>query len=96
MMTVPIIFSIQLEASQPDLQQVRNAIASLVTDTQSEPGCVTFIVHELAEQPGKFILWEHFADQDAYDAHMNAAYTRTYFNGAYTRVESSMKLKPLQ
>lgn len=94
-MTTPVIFTVQLEAVQPDLHQVRKAIANLVADTQAEPGCVTFAVHELADQPGKFILWEHFVDQDAFAAHMSAPHTRAYFDGSYTRADSSAKMNTI-
>jgi quinol monooxygenase YgiN len=94
-MITPVIFTVQLEAVQHDLHQVRKAISALVADTEAEPGCVTFVVHELADQPGKFILWEHFIDQDAFDAHMSATYTRTYFDGSYTRLVSSTKMKAI-
>jgi autoinducer 2-degrading protein len=46
-----------------------NAVASL----RDEPGCLRFDVHRSTEQPNRFLLYEIYADPDAfYVAHREA------------------------
>ena len=46
-----------------------NATATL----RDEPGCLRFDVHRHAEQPNQFLLYEIYADEDAFYIHHRAA-----------------------
>lgn len=71
---------------------LRAQLLALVDATRAEPGCVDFHVHQHAQDATRFVVYENFADQAAFDAHLNAAYTKTFFdylssNGASVQYE---------
>ena len=51
-----------------------DAVASLVAgygrDVRAEPGNVRFDAHRLADEPDRFFVYEEYADDDAFDAHL--------------------------
>jgi quinol monooxygenase YgiN len=69
-------------------QELRERLQEVVGLTRAEPGCLVFEVFERLDKPGQFILWERFADREAFDEHVRAPYTVEYFkSGAAARTE---------
>ena len=56
-------------------------IAGLAQDVRREAGKVTFRPTRRADRPDAFVVWEEYADDDAFHAHLSAGYSAR-FNAA--------------
>jgi quinol monooxygenase YgiN len=54
---------------EKDLQEVRRELINHRRLTLDEPGCMSFIVTENAENPLRFDVFEEFFDRQAFDFH---------------------------
>jgi quinol monooxygenase YgiN len=48
----------------------------------SEPGCVIYHANRSADNPDIFLLYEHYADQAALDAHRNTPHFKEIIEGS--------------
>ena len=55
------------------------ALQTLETLTRQEPGCVAFTFYQAISQAEQFVLVEHFADQAAFDQHLELPHTQAFF-----------------
>lgn len=76
----PVIITATIRAKPGQEQALAQALRDLVRFTRDEPGCLQFDIHQDRQDPSVFILWEHFVDQAAFDAHLQMSYTRAYFD----------------
>lgn len=60
-------------------EEFKEALRVLAVPTNEEPGCVEFRFFEDLEVPGRVILWEIFATQEALQTHMEADHTKAFF-----------------
>jgi quinol monooxygenase YgiN len=44
------------------------------------PGCVTFTAYEARDTPGRFYLYEVYADAAAFDAHLRTEHVHTFIS----------------
>jgi quinol monooxygenase YgiN len=44
--------------------------------TRAEPGCVSFLVNRAVDDPDRFVLYEQYADEVAFQAHRQSAHFR--------------------
>jgi len=70
MYTVLVNLQVRPELREEFLAGIRvNALASV----RDEPGCLRFDVHQVVDDPSKFILYELYTDANAfYEAHRSA------------------------
>ena len=62
-----------------DVPRLRELLARAMRLSRAEPGCLRFDVYHSSTEPRRFTLVEHWADQEAIDAHRLAeAYTTMY------------------
>lgn len=62
-----------------DVPKIRDLLARAMRTSRAEPGCLRFDVYHSTAEPRRFTLVEHWASQDALDAHRLAeAYTTIY------------------
>ncbi|MET9971090.1 antibiotic biosynthesis monooxygenase [Streptomyces sp. NPDC006356] len=61
---------------------VRAALASLAPASRKEPGCQVYIVHQDAEQPAVFKIFEVYDDEEAFKAHGGYPHFETYALGS--------------
>lgn len=59
--------------------QASAALDALIPETFAEPGCLMFAAFESVSEDGVLLLFEHFADQAALDAHYAQPYTQDVF-----------------
>jgi len=75
----PIQKLVRLTA-KPDLEsELRTALQILESATRAEPGCIEFTLLQSISNDSLFVLLEHFADEDAFQAHMQLPHTRAFF-----------------
>ena len=62
-----------------DVPKIRDLLAQAMRKSRAEPGCLEFDVYHSSAEPRRFTLVEHWASQEAIDAHRLAdAYTTIY------------------
>ena len=62
-----------------DVPKVRELLGAAMRKSRTEPGCLRFDVYHSTAEPRRFTLVEHWAGQEAIDAHRLAeAYTTIY------------------
>jgi len=62
-----------------DVPRIRELLTQAMRKSRLEPGCLRFDVYHSSAEPRRFTLVEHWASQDALDAHRLAeAYTQIY------------------
>lgn len=63
--------------AQPGTEQVLlTQIDALVASTRAEPGCINYDFHQHTSEPQRFVFYENFVDQAAFDAHFAQPYTQ--------------------
>ena len=50
--------------------EVAEVLRTAVKNSRAEPGCVLFMANRSTENPRRFVLYEQFRDQAAFDAHL--------------------------
>jgi quinol monooxygenase YgiN len=53
---------------------IASALGKLIAPTRREPGCLQFVVYRCQEEPGQFVIYEQYADEDALAAHRETAH----------------------
>jgi quinol monooxygenase YgiN len=76
-----ISFVVRMRFAPEDREQVTEALRLLTEASRQEPGCVTYIPHELAEDPNCIAIYEQYRDQAALDAHRNSEHFRQHVIG---------------
>jgi len=61
--------------------RVANALREMVAPTRAEPGNLDYQVFRDPEDPSLFVLFERYADQSAFDAHLASPHFRTWLRG---------------
>lgn len=58
--------------------RVADLFRALEAASRQEPGCLIYIVHRHAENPGVFLVYEQYKDEAALDAHRNSPHFKQY------------------
>ncbi|HYD68525.1 putative quinol monooxygenase [Azospirillum sp.] len=90
-----VVVTATIEAVPGKEVELAEALRTLCEATVREPGCRMFQVMRVRGQPGVFVLWEHFADQAAFDAHMAMEHTKAYFARGLARETRPVRHEPL-
>jgi quinol monooxygenase YgiN len=62
-----------------DVPRIRELLTEAMRKSRAEPGCLRFDVYHSSAEPRRFTLVEHWASQEALDAHRaGEAYTQVY------------------
>ncbi|WMS40936.1 putative quinol monooxygenase [Acuticoccus sp. MNP-M23] len=77
-MTEPLFLFAQIRPKPVHFDAAREAIRRIVPETENEPGCQGFALHENA-QDGCLYLYEEWRDEDALKAHYAQPYTKAVF-----------------
>ncbi len=67
-----------LEARPGQADELRAMIVSLTRENRREAGCVAFIPYEVDRVPGKFFLYEIFADAEAFEVHLEMEHVKQF------------------
>ena len=50
----------------------------LTAESRKEPGCLMYVVHRHRSDPGRFFIYEQYADDAALEAHRNSLHFLEY------------------
>lgn len=71
---IMISFIVRMRFDAEDRQQVLEALQHLTEASRKEPGCVTYVPHEVAGSPSEILIYEQYRDEAALDAHRASAH----------------------
>ncbi|PSW18113.1 antibiotic biosynthesis monooxygenase [Photobacterium sanctipauli] len=72
--------------AEVDLGEAKQAIAAFCQGMNSEPGCSMAVAHQDNSDPRRFILWERYDDEAAFQQHFNAAHTQHFIQLGITEL----------
>ena len=64
-----ISFVVRMRFAEQDRAKVLEALRHLAVASRKEPGCVSYIPHEAADDPCQIIIYEQYQDEAALEAH---------------------------
>lgn len=76
-----ISFIVRMRFAPEDRAQVSEALRRLTEASRQEPGCVSYIPHELADDPSEVLIYEQYRDEAALEAHRASAHFRDHAIG---------------
>jgi quinol monooxygenase YgiN len=71
----------QYRAREGEARCVAEALAKMVAPTRAEPGNLDYQVFRDPKDPALFVLFERYADADAFDAHRATPHFGTWLAG---------------
>ena len=76
-----ISFTVRMRFAPEDREQVSEVLRKLTEASRKEPGCITYIPHEVADDPNTILIYEQYRDQAALDAHRASNHFRDHVIG---------------
>jgi quinol monooxygenase YgiN len=67
--------------AQEDRNEVLEAVRQLATASRQEPGCISYIPHELAGDSSQVMIYEQYRDEAALEAHRASPHFHKYAIG---------------
>jgi quinol monooxygenase YgiN len=67
-----------LEAKPGRTEELRALIIELTRANRMEPGCLAFLPYEADQFPGRFYLYEVFANADAFELHLATDHVKRF------------------
>jgi quinol monooxygenase YgiN len=76
-----ISFIVRMRFSQEDRKEVLDAVQQLALASRQEPGCISYIPHELAGDSSLVMIYEQYRDEAALEAHRASLHFHKYAIG---------------
>jgi quinol monooxygenase YgiN len=68
----------QWEAKEGEADKVVDILSRFLPEAQREPGARLFLISRSMENPGRFLFYELFRDEAAFNAHQETAHFKTF------------------
>ena len=81
-MSRPITIVVRLRAKPRRETAMGEALVEICRASRKEKGCLQYELHQSAEDPALFLLYEDWATQSDLDAHMQTSYVKGFLIGA--------------
>lgn len=78
-----------IKSKQENLEEVKNLIENLVTQTRKEDACIRYDLHTTENV---FIIWEEWKDQAGLDIHNNQPYLQDFIKQSENLVSSAIQV----
>jgi quinol monooxygenase YgiN len=83
-----VSFTVRLKFASEDRAEIASTLALLATESRREPGCVSYIAHQVQDDPDSFLIYEQYLDPQALEAHRASAHFKKYAVGVlYQKVK---------
>ena len=76
-----VSFIVRLTFNQEDRADVAESLRLLAEASRQEPGCVSYIPHQLEGNPDTVLIYEQYRDQKAHADHRESAHLKKYAVG---------------
>ncbi|HUD24017.1 MAG TPA: putative quinol monooxygenase [Acidobacteriaceae bacterium] len=88
-----ISFTVRMKFAEADHEVVAEMLRKLTLASRQEPGCVNYVSHFLAGDPGTVLIYEQYVDEAALEAHQNTAHFREYGSEGFYRLMRAQQIK---
>src|SRR5208337_2202333 len=76
-----VSFIVRLKFASEDRADVAETLRILAAASRQEPGCVSYIPHQLEDDPNTVLIYEQYVDQKALAAHRETAHFKKHAVG---------------
>jgi quinol monooxygenase YgiN len=90
-----ISFTVRMKFAEADHDAVAEMLRKLTLASRQEAGCVTYVSHFLAGDPGTVLIYEQYTDEAALEAHQNTPHFREYAEEGFYRLMRAQQIKYL-
>jgi quinol monooxygenase YgiN len=73
-----VSFVVRFKFAPEDRTDVAESLRLLAAESRREPGCVTYIPHQLEDDPDTILIYEQYRDASALEAHRESAHFKKY------------------
>lgn len=73
-----IVVTASFKAKAGQEQALEEVLKSIIPDVQNEEGTVMYTIHKSAADPGLFMFYEKYKDQDALTFHSTTPYFKAF------------------
>jgi len=88
-----ISFTVRMKFAEADHDAVSEMLRKLTLASRQEPGCVTYVAHFVAGDPGIVFIYEQYVDEASLEAHQNSAHFREYGAEGFYRLMRAQQIK---
>jgi quinol monooxygenase YgiN len=77
-----------LRFASEDRAEIEEVLAALAAESRKEPGCVTYVPHQLQDDRDTVLIFEQYRDSQALDAHRASPHFQKYaVGGLYQKMK---------
>jgi quinol monooxygenase YgiN len=76
-----VSFTVRLKFTPEDRADVADALRQLATASRQEPGCVSYIPHQVEDDPDTVLIYEQYVDAKALAAHRESEHFKKHAVG---------------
>jgi quinol monooxygenase YgiN len=76
-----VSFIVRLTFNQEDRADVAETLRLLADASRKEPGCVSYIPHQVEDDPDTVLIYEQYVDQKALAAHRESQHFKKHAVG---------------
>ena len=76
-----ISFTVRMRFSPDDHDDIERILRELTRLSRQEPGCVSYIPHQVESDPDTILIYEQYKDEAAADAHRASPHFAEYAIG---------------
>jgi quinol monooxygenase YgiN len=82
-----ISYTVRMKFAPEDREDIAEILRQLTAASRQEPGCVSFIPHQVEGDTDAVLIYEQYKDAAAEDAHRRSAHFKKYaVDGLYQRM----------
>jgi quinol monooxygenase YgiN len=90
-----VSFTVRLRFEKEDMEQVVSLFRQLTIASRQEPGCVTYVVHTVEDDPTTVLLYEQYKDATALEFHRNTPHFHQFAIGGFYQLMRDRQLENL-
>jgi len=74
-----VSFVVRLKFAPQHRSEVAETLRLLTAESRKEPGCITYIPHQLQDDLDTILIYEQYRDDAAFAAHRESTHFKTHF-----------------
>jgi quinol monooxygenase YgiN len=90
-----VSYIVELKFAPGDRAEIAEILRQLAGASRQEPGCISFIPHQLQDAPDTVLIYEQYKDDAALAAHRESAHFKKYAVGGLYQKMRERKLENL-
>jgi quinol monooxygenase YgiN len=76
-----VSFIVRMKFASEDRAEIAETLRQLTTASRQEPGCVSYIPHQLEDDPDTVLIYEQYRDEKALAAHRESEHFKVHAVG---------------